>query len=194
VAADAQAGAAMAQPVVQEVLADKGYHSNETTRDLRDNEIRAYISEPDRGRRVWVDDRTGEVKSGEQAAVYANRRRIRGERGKRLLRKRGELLERPFVHCHETGGMRRTHRQTHRKILKRLLVHVAGFNLALVMRSVFGIGKPRRLPDGLPAGILGVFDSILSLLGRMGTLWARLRRFGLLWAAPGPRTALGAAA
>jgi transposase len=194
VAADEQAGAAIAQPVVQEVVADKGYHSNQTTRDLRDNEIRTYISEPDRGRRVWTDQDTGEGKSAEQAAVYANRRRIRGERGKRLLRKRGELLERPFAHCYETGGMRRTHLQTHRKILKRLLVHVAGFNLALVMRSVFGIGKPRRLQDGLPAGILGVLDSILSLLGRMGTLWARLRRFGLLSVAPGPRTALDAAA
>ena len=113
---------------------------------------------------------------------------------KRLLRKRGELLERPFAHCYETGGMRRTHLQTHRKILKRLLVHVAGFNLALVMRSVFGIGKPRRLQDGLPAGILGVLDSIQSLLGRMGSLWARQRCFGQLGAAPGPRTALCAAA
>jgi transposase len=194
VAADEQTGAGMAQPVVQEVVGDKGYHSNQTTRDLRDNEIRTYISEPDRGRRVWTDKNTGEVKSSEQAAVYANRRRIRGERGKRLLRKRGELLERPFAHCYETGGMRRTHLQTHRKILKRLLVHVAGFNLALVMRSVFGIGKPRRLQDGLPASILGVLNSILGLLGRMGTLWARRRRFGLLSVAPGPRTALGAAA
>jgi transposase len=108
-AEDDHAGSAIAQPVVQEVVADKGYHSNDTTRDLRDNEIRTYISEPDRGRRVWTDKDTGEVKSSEQVAVYANRRRIRGRRGKALLRKRGELLERPFAHCYETGGMRRTH-------------------------------------------------------------------------------------
>lgn len=169
VAADEQTGGAIAQPVVQEVVADKGYHSNETTRDLRDNEIRTYISEPDRGRRDW------EGKSDEQAAVYANRRRIRGERGKLLLRKRGELLERPFAHCYETGGMRRTHLRTHGKILKRLLVHVAGFNLALVMRRLFGIGKPRQLQDGLAAAILGFFDSILDLVRPLQILWARSR-------------------
>jgi transposase len=169
VAADEQVGSAIAQPVVQELVADKGYHSNETTRDLRENEIRTYISEPDRGRRDW------EGKSDEQAAVYANRRRIRGERGKRLLRKRGELLERPFAHCYETGGMRRTHLRTHGKILKRLLVHVAGFNLALVMRHLFGIGKPRQLQDGLAAAILGLFAPMLRLLEAYGHLLRRLR-------------------
>jgi transposase len=169
VAADEQAGSAIVQPVVQEVVADKGYHSNETTRDLRDNEIRTYISEPDRGRRDWKG------KPDEQAAVYANRRRIRGERGKRLLRKRGELLERPFAHCYETGGMRRTHLRTHGKILKRLLVHVAGFNLALVMRRLFGIGKPRQLQDGLAAAILGLFTPTFFLLEAYRHLLRRFR-------------------
>ena len=188
VAADEKADGQIVRPVVQELVTDKGYHSNETARDLRENEIRTYLSEPDRGRRDWED------KSAERAAVYANRRRIRGRRGKALLRKRGELLERPFAHCYETGGMRRTHLRGHPNILKRLLIHVAGFNLGLVMRSVFGIGKPRRLQDGLLAGIPGVFDSILSLLGRVGTLWVRLRCFGLISVAPGPRTSLCAAA
>jgi len=191
VAAGEQGGAGIAQPVVQEVVADKGYHSNETTRDLRDNEIRTYISEPERGRRVWVDDRTGEVKSAEQAAVYANRRRIRGARGKRLLRKRGELLERPFAHCYETGGMRRTHLRGHPNILKRLLIHVAGFNLGLVMRSLIGIGKPRRVQDGLGAALLAVLDSIRSLLG---SLWRHWRKFWRSATASELKTALGCAA
>jgi transposase len=125
---------------LQEVVADKGYHSNETVRTLEEREIRSYVSEPRyRGRRHWKD------RSAERDAVYANRRRIRGERGKRLLRKRGELLERPFAHCYETGGMRRTHLQTHARILKRLLIHVAGCNLGLVMRTRFGLGTPRGL-------------------------------------------------
>jgi len=185
VAADEQAGSAIAQPVVQEVVADKGYHSNQTTRDLRENEIRTYISEPDRGRRDW------EGKSDEQAAVYANRRRIRGPRGKRLLRKRGELVERPFAHCYETGGMRRTHLRTHHKILKRLLVHVAGFNLALVMRRLFGIGKPRQLQDGLAAAILGLFDPMLRLLEAYGH---PLRRFRPVYVVSEPKPGLRAAA
>jgi len=88
--------------IIEEAVADKGCHSNDTCRDLAEVEIRGYVSEPDQGRRDW------EAKAQERDAVYANRRRIRDQRGKRL-RKRGELLERPFAHCYETGGMRRTH-------------------------------------------------------------------------------------
>jgi transposase len=180
VAADAQVGAQIAQPVVQEMVADKGYHSNDTTLDLRENEIRTYISEPDRGRRVWIDKDTGAVKSAERTAVYANRRRIRGRRGKALLRKRGELVERPFAHCYETGGMRRTHLRGHPNILKRLLIHVAGFNLGLVMRHLIGIGKPRRVQDGLAAALWALFGLIRGLLGVWKTISARWRRFWLL--------------
>ena len=194
VAADEQAGAVIAQPVVQELVADKGYHSNDTTRDLRDNEIRTYISEPDRGRRVWTDKDTGEVKSAERAAVYANRRRIRGERGKALLRKRGELLERPFAHCYETGAMRRTHLRGHPNILKRLLIHVAGFNLGLVMRQLIGIGKPRRVQDGLGTALLGLFATILGLLGASRAFGARRTRCWEFLRPSAPKTALGVAA
>jgi transposase len=86
-----------------EVVGDKGYHSNDTLRALGEAEVRSYISEPDRGRRSWKD------KPEAQPAVYGNRRRIRGEHGKELLRRRGEFLERSFAHAYETGGMRRTH-------------------------------------------------------------------------------------
>jgi transposase len=185
---DPQTAECLASEILVEAVADKGYHSNDTCRDLAEIEIRGYLSEPDRGRRHW------DGKAPERDAVYANRRRVRAERGKRLLRKRGELLERPFAHCYETGGMRRTHLRTHARILKRLLVHVAGFNLALVMRSVFGIGKPRRRQDGLPAGLLGVLNSIRDLLGRLGSLWARLRHSELIPAVSELRTALCAAA
>src|SRR3989442_452471 len=113
----------------KEVVLDKGYHSNEVLTKLAEWEVRSYCSEPERGRRRW------EGKKEEQAAVYANRRRIQGERGKRLLRQRGEKLERSFAHLYETGGMRRVHLRRHPNILKRLLVHVAAFNLGLVMRQ-----------------------------------------------------------
>ena len=175
------------------MVADKGYHSNDTCRDMKEAQVRTYFSEPDRGERVWVDD-DGARKSAEQAAVYANRRRIRGPRGKALLRKRGELLERPFAHCYETGGMRRTHLRGHPNILKRLLIHVAGFNLALVMRSVFGIGKPRRLQDGLGAAVLDVFDSILAVLKAIGSLRKPLERFKQILTPPEPQVGLPIAA
>jgi len=151
---DPAVGDRIEEEFLREAVADKGYHSNDSLRDLAEAGIRAYVSEPDRGRRKW------DGKKAEQAAVYGNRRRVRGERGKRLLRKRGELLERPFAHCYETGGMRRTHLRGHGKILKRLLIHVAGFNLGLVMRKVFGIGKPRVL-QGAAAACLGVVSTLV---------------------------------
>lgn len=123
----------------KEVVLDKGYHSNEVLVALANWDVRSYCSEPDRGRRCWQE------KQEEQAAVYANRRRIRGVRGKRLLRQRGEKVERSFAHLYETGGMRRVHLRRHPNILKRLLVHVAAFNLGLVMRKIFGRGTPRGL-------------------------------------------------
>jgi transposase len=140
-----------------EAVADKGYHSNATMSDLDEMNIRSYVSEPDRGRRDW------EGKPIEQQAVYANRRRVRGQRGRRLLRKRGELIERSFAHCYETGAMRRTHLKHHKNIAKRLLVHVGGFNLSLVMRQLTGTGKPRRL-QGLCSSIFASLWALWNLL------------------------------
>ena len=125
--------------LIDEVVADKGYHSRTTVHDLETLEIRTYISEPDRGPQSWTDQ------EAERDAVYANRRRIRGNRGKRLLRRRGELLERPCAHLYETGGLRRTHVRGHENVLKRLLVHAGAFNLGLWMRTLFGVGTPRTL-------------------------------------------------
>jgi transposase len=142
----------------KEVVLDKGYHSNDVLAELADWQVRSYCSEPDRGGRRW------EGKKEEQAAVYANRRRIRGERGKRLLRWRGEKVERTFAHCYETGGMRRVHLRRHPNILKRLLVHVAAFNLGLVMRKLLGRGTPRGL-QGYDAAL---FFSLLRLLREVG--------------------------
>ena len=128
---------------LSEIVADKGYHSDRTLIELEDQGLRSYVSEPDRGRRSWDDDVDA------QMAVYANRRRIRGERGKRLHRLRGERLERPFAHLYETGGMRRTHLRGHLNILKRLLIQAAGLNLGLVMRTLTGIGTPRGLQGSM---------------------------------------------
>lgn len=123
----------------REVVADKGYHGNATLEMLADEGYRTYISEPDRGRRNWKG------KEEARQVTYANRRRIRGERGKYLLRQRGELLERPFAHYLESGGMRRVHLRGHENILKRLLIQVAAFDLGLLMRCLIGVGTPKQL-------------------------------------------------
>jgi transposase len=92
--------------------------------------------------------------------VYRNRRRIRGARGQRLLRLRGERLERPFAHLYETGGMRRVHLRGHTNILKRLLIHTSGFNLGLLMRQLIGVGTPR----GLQGRLVAALDALLALI------------------------------
>jgi transposase len=125
---------------IEEVVADKGYHSGPALQALQAAGVRTYIPEKKQaGKRHWVG------KEDQQHVVYANRQRLQRAKGKQLLRKRGELIERTFAHCYETGGMRRTHLRKHNNILKRLLVHVAGMNLGLLLRSVYGVGTPRSL-------------------------------------------------
>ena len=136
-----QAAREIGEPGVEEVVADKGYHSGSVLSDLHRDEMRSYIPEPERGRRKWQ----GNGKAAEQQQVYANRRRVRGARSKRLQKLRSELGERSFAHLYETGGMRRLHLRGRNNILKRLLVHGAAFNLSLILRKVLGVGKPRRL-------------------------------------------------
>jgi len=130
---------------IEEVVADKGYHSGAVLEQLDAEAIRSYIAEPERGRRKW------QGKRNQQRCVYANRRRLRGARSKRLQKQRGELTERSFAHLYETGSMRRLHLRGRENILKRILVHAAGFNLGLVMRRLFGVGKPRQLQGALAA-------------------------------------------
>jgi transposase len=139
---------------LEEIIGDKGYHSNQSMVDLEAVGIRSYIAEPDRGRRDWSEHPEA------QAPVYRNRRRMRGARGHRLMRRRGERIERSFAHLYDTGGMRRTHLRGHENILKRLLIHAGGFNLGLLVRSLLGVGTPR----GLQGRLAVVIATLLVLL------------------------------
>ena len=141
----------------EEVVADKGYHSKAVMLALRMAGWRTYIAEPRRGRQHW------EHQHAERDAVYGNRRRMDGDHGKELMRLRGELIERSFAHAFETGGMRRTHLRHHENIAKRLLVHIAGFNLGLLMRKLFGVGKPRCL-QGRSAALAALWAALIGLL------------------------------
>jgi transposase len=133
--------------LADEVVADKGCHSRAVVLELSTNGFRTYISEPERGPQSWTDQKAA------REAVYGNRRRIGGDRGKRLLRRRGERVERSFAHAYDTGGMRRTHLRGTTNILKRVLIHTSGFNLGLVMRRLTGVGTPRGLQGRLAARI-----------------------------------------
>jgi transposase len=125
---------------VEEVVADKGYHSGPVLQQMQAAGVRTYISEKRQaGKRHWAG------KEEQQRLVYANRQRLQRPKGQRLLRRRGELIERTFAHCYDTGGMRRTHLRKHNNILKRVLIHVAGANLGLLLRNLYGMGTPRGL-------------------------------------------------
>jgi transposase len=169
--------------VIEEVVADKGYHSRTIVHDLETLGIRTYISEPDRGPQSWTDQ------EAERDAVYANRRRIRGPRGQRLLRRRGELLERPCAHLYETGALRRVYVRGQNNVLKRVLVQASGFNLGLLMRTRFGIGTPRAL-QGRTVATFAVLSTIWHVVSEwMASMSRPLRSTERLTLATGNRTA-----
>jgi len=155
---------------IQELVADKGYHSTERIVDLEQLGLRTYISEPRQRRRRWRGDQEA------REAVYRNRRRIRGRRGKALLRRRGERLERPFAHLYETGGLRRTHLRGRSNILKRVLIHVSALNLGLLMRSATGVGTPRSLQGRTRSIVSAQIRSLASAFNTLSITLA-LHRF-----------------
>src|SRR5450755_2432598 len=143
---------------IEEVVADKGYHSGAALVAMKEAAVRTYIPEKKQaGKRHWIG------KKDEQQAVYANRQRVSGIYGKSLLRKRGELVERSFAHCYDTGAMRRTHLRHHENILKRQLIHVGAFNLSLIFRSMIGAGTPRELKNHL-ALLVFVLERLINSL------------------------------
>ena len=147
---------------IEELTTDKGYHSNGFLLVLDGIDVRSYISEPKRGRRRWKN------KEDERRAVYLNRARLKRRKGKHLLKHRGELLERAMAHLFNSGGMRRIHLRGHDNIRKRLLIHAAAFNLSLIMRAAFGVGKPRCLQGrpSLARALLALLWSLtLAMLG-----------------------------
>ena len=158
---------------IEEVVTDKGYHSGAVLKRMESYEVKTYIPEKQQsGNRHW------EGKAEEQEAVYRNRRRVQGEHGKKLLRRRGELVERSFAHCYETGGMRRTHLRGHENILKRQLIHVGAFNLSLILRVLLGSGKPREWKNQQGELLLRLFFLLQCFNGPNRP--AELRIFDLL--------------
>lgn len=124
---------------VEEIVGDKGYHANQVLVECERQNLRTYIKEPKRGKRRWRGN------AAARRAVYRNRRRLQGKRGKRLLRRRGELLERPFVHRLDIGGLRRAHVRGQANIQKREYIAASAQNLGLLMRHRHRMGTPRSL-------------------------------------------------
>jgi transposase len=124
--------------VIQEIAADKGYHSNEVLLCCRELEIRSYIPERKGDARCWSDK-----DAAMKAAFHGNRQRVQRSKGKTLQKRRSEVVERGFAHVCETGGARRTWLRGLEKVRTRHLLRVAAHNPGIVMRALFGFSKPR---------------------------------------------------
>lgn len=136
---------------IEEVAADKGYHAADTLELAESLGLRTYIPEAKRKHKRRWTDKPAEFKR----AVLANRRRTRRRKGRRLQRKRSELVERTFAHMCETGGGRRTWLRGLEKVRKRWTIQAAARNLGLIMRTLFGVGTSRSLQgeSGLAHGV-----------------------------------------
>ena len=160
---------------VEAVVADKRYHSDETLVALGAVGVRSHVSEPERGRRCcWLDKKTGETppeKRSAQNALYANRRRARGRRGRRLQRCRGEVVERSFAHMDETGGMRRVWVRGHENVRKRVLIQAAACNIGLLLRRLTGVGTPRSRQGRAVSAICRRIGRLVDRSGRLTRAW-----------------------
>jgi len=134
------------------VVGDKGYHAREPLKALDGGVWKTRIAEPEpaKGYRRWHGDEAA------WQAVYANRARLKSGIGRETMRRRGELVERSFAHVLDRGGMRRAWLRGRENIHKRYLIHVAGFNLGVLMRALYGQGTPKEAADALNAFVFVV--------------------------------------
>ena len=145
------------EAVLQEVVKDKGYHSDEVLKELDVRGVTSYVCVPRSVKRDWSG------KEIEQARYEVNRMRVESERGKELLRRRGEISERGFAHLCDVGGTRRTWLRGVGDNLKKALGAACGFNLGLLIRRALGAGKPKELAKLLG---LGEFSRALRVVFR----------------------------
>jgi transposase len=148
---------------IEEVAADKGYHKAAELEVADALGVRTYIPEPKRPR---AKRGRSTLTVAERRAVRLNRQRVRRAYGRRLQRLRSERVERSFAHVCETGGARRSWLRGFVKVTKRYLVQVAAHNLAVVLRALFGVGKPRALQGGLCALFAAVLAWLAVAVGR----------------------------
>ena len=148
------------------LVGDKGYHSRERLKELDGGVWKTRIAEPKpaNGYLRWHGDEAA------RQAVYANRSRLKSEVGREALRMRGEMVERSFAHVLDRGGMRRAWLRGRENIHKRYLVHVAGFNLAILMRALFGYGTPREAASTRSAHLFVIQIEIALVIVMIGDI------------------------
>lgn len=136
---------------IAEAVLDKGYHDNRLLAELAERGVRTYIPERRQKTRRWTDK-----PAGYEPAFRANRRRVRGTKGRQLNRWRSERCERTFAHVCETGGGRRAWVRGQTNVSKLHTLKCAAYNLGLLLRKVWGLRKPRNAKSGA-AGLGSAF-------------------------------------
>ena len=134
---------------ISEAVMDKGYHDNGLLADMVVRGVRTYIPERKQKSRRWTDKPVAQEK-----AFRANRRRVRGKKGRRLNRWRSERCERTFAHVCETGGGRRAWVRGQTNVSKTHTLKCAAYNLGVLLRKVWGMRKPRNADEGVWGGLL----------------------------------------
>jgi len=144
---------------IKDAIADKGYHSTDNLVWCESFGVRSYIPEREsRWHRKWIDKPVEH-----KHAVYGNRRRVKGGRGKRLSKLRSEFVERSFAHVCRTGGARRSWLRGLVDVTKRYLMCVAGRNLGVIMRTLFGMGKPKTRQAECADGCWLIWSAIVAV-------------------------------
>ncbi len=147
------------QTGIAEAVMDKGYHDNRLLADLAARGIRTYIPERRQKSRCWTDK-----PAHYHQAFRANRRRVCGNKGRRLNRWRSERCERTFAHVCETGGGRRAWVRGQTNVSKVHTLKCAAYNLGLLMRKVWGYCKPRNTEAAEAACFLAFFALLAMML------------------------------
>ncbi len=158
---------------IEEAVMDKGYHDVGFLAELAERGVRTYIPERRQKSRCW----TNKPRQQEQA-FRANRRRVRGQKGRQLNRWRSERCERTFAHVCETGGGRRTWLRGQTNVSKLHTLKCAAFNLGLLLRKVWGFCKPRNAKAAGTAWFFMV--SLLLVLAATATAHPT-SRIGVWW-------------
>jgi transposase len=157
---------------IAETVMDKGYHNNGLLAELARGGVQTYIPERKQESRRWTDKPVEY-----EQAFRANRRRVRGNKGRQLNRWRSERCERTFAHVCETGGGRRAWVRGQMNVSKVHTLKCAAYNLGLLLRKIWGYCKPRNAKKAAVSLLLAIF----VLLAVMAMTIGRRLEPGIGW-------------
>ncbi len=143
---------------VETVVADMGYCDPDELSALQAVGVRTVIADPVRNRRLE------KLTAEQRRALCTAKRTTQSKSGRALMKRRGELCERSFVHVRDYGGGRRTTLRGRENIRKRYLLQAACANLSLLMRHLSGIGTLKQSWVASAAVLCALIGAIRVLL------------------------------